>query len=105
MTKTKRIITKLRTPKEANKIPLILNVPHMTLNPEAAATNSEKQYKRERQSIAIIGTRKFKDQTTTIVYKKLTVIIPVQIIAGKNPMKAFPKPTTSICELFFELID
>ena len=82
---------------------LILNVPHMTSNPDAAATNTDKQYRRERHSIEMIGTLKAKDQTTINVYTKLTMNIPVHKIAGKNPVEAFDK--LSICELFLELMD
>lgn len=102
-TTTRSSITKPRTPKDANKMPLILNVPHMTSNPDAAATNTDKQYRRERHSIEMIGTLKAKDQTTINVYTKLTMNIPVHKIAGKNPVEAFDK--LSICELFLELMD
>ena len=52
---------------------LILNMPHVTSNP-AAATNTDKQYRRERHSIEIMGTLKANDQTTITVYTKLTAM-------------------------------
>lgn len=104
ITRTIRSKTKPRTPKDANNMPLILKVPHMTSNPDAAATNTDKQYKRARHSIEIIGTLKAKDQTTNSVYAKLTMNIPLHIIAGTNRVEPFHKLSVSICELF-ELMD
>ena len=67
MTRPTRTMTKPTTPKDANKMPCILNVPHMTLNPDATATNKDKEYSNERHNIEIIGTLKAKDQTTITV--------------------------------------
>jgi len=85
-------------------MPLNLNVPQATSNPDAAATNTDKEYRRAMHSIEIIGTLKAKDQTTTIVYKKLTMNIPLHIMAGKNPLEACHRLRIGVFEMFVELV-
>jgi len=84
-------------------MPLILNVPHVTLNADAAATNTDKQYRRAMHNIEIIGTLNAKDQTTTIVYTKLTMNIPLHTMAGKNPQEACHRLSVGVFEMFVEL--
>lgn len=85
-------------------MPLILNVPHVTLNPDAAATKTDKLYRRAMHSIEIIGTLKGKDRTTTIVYTKLVMNIPLHTKAGKNPLEACHILKVGACEMFAKLI-
>lgn len=55
-------------------------------------------------NIEIIGTLKAKDQTTTIVYTKLTMNIPLHIMAGKNPVEACHRLKIGVFEMFVELV-